>query len=257
MYASAETPTFSLSSGILPGPKNETESVARSFFRHPLTKLYLGALAGHFSLVLAAPELWLRLAAKEGPFEHVGHAVLLLAALGWLRASVRNRARARLLAIMATSYLVLALLEEVDWGAVYGWNLGHATVERLTHGSPNFHNAQTTHSSLFGWSVVWMSGPMVAFFGAPLVPLPGWRRLWRSCSPVATTPVEGLVFLAAAVISVVVDGLPLLEHRLGYVPRAGAGDPIGAPLGFFQIFFYFAWLFVAWRASARASREPV
>ncbi|MFO0571239.1 MAG: hypothetical protein U0263_36755 [Polyangiaceae bacterium] len=165
--------------------------------------------------------------------------------------------RARLLAVLATSYLSLALLEEIDWGAVYGWDLGHVTVERLTHGSPNFHNAQLTHSSLLGWSVVWMSAPMIAFFGAPLVPVPRWQRLWRSLSPAATTPVEGLVFLTAAVVSVGVDGLPLLERRLGYVPRAGAGDPVGAPLGFFQIFFYLAWLFVAWRASARRAQEPV
>lgn len=217
----------------------------RELARQPFSRLFVGMLAAYFAVVLATPELWLWLAAKEGPFEHLGHMALVVAVALWVGVALRAARRPRALAIGVALYLGLALLEEIDWGAVYGVDLGHSLVARLTGGSPNFHNAQKSHASLAGWSVAWMSAPMLLFFGLPLTPL---SKLWRGLAPAASLAVEGASFLAAALLTVLVDGLPLLERRLGYVPRAGAGDPIGAPLGFFQIAFYVAWALVAWRA---------
>jgi hypothetical protein len=89
---------------------------------------------------------------------------------------------------------------------------------------------------------------MLLFFGLPALP---WGRLAERLSraaPATALRVEGVAFVAAAVLTVLIDGLPLLEKRLGYLPRAGAGDPIGAPLGFFQMAFYLAFALVARRA---------
>ncbi|MBK7584782.1 MAG: hypothetical protein IPI67_31910 [Myxococcales bacterium] len=227
----------------------------REILRHPLTRVFGAMLGFYLGLVLLTPGLWLRLAAKEGPLEHVGH-VVVVAALGlWCVVAARAGGRARGLAIAAAVYLTLVVLEEIDWGEVYGVDLGHSLVARLTHGSPNFHNAQLSHGSLLGWSVVWMSGPMIVFFALPLAPFQSWRRFWASFDPAASTLIEAVVFFGAAAASVLIDGLPLLERRLGYVPRAGAGDPIGAPLGLFQITFYVAWWLVAWRALREISKR--
>lgn len=227
----------------------------RELARQPFARVFAAMIAAHFALVLALPELWLRLAAKEGPFEHAGHLALGGALLLWLWLGARASGRPRALALGVVAYLTLAGLEEIDWGQVYGVDLGHGLVARWTGGSPNFHNAQRSHASLAAWSVLWMSAPMAVFFGLPLVPLGSVRALWARFAPASSRAPEGLLFFVAAFLSVVIDGLPLLERRLGYVPRAGAGDPIGAPLGFFQIAFYLAWALVALRALRELGRS--
>lgn len=225
----------------------------REIVRQPFAVVFAAMLFAYLGLVLAAPELWLRLAAKEGPIEHAGHAALGVALALWLWLGQRASGRGRALALGVVAYLSLAWLEEIDWGQVYGVDLGHSLVARLTAGSPNFHNAQQSHASLAGWSVVWMSAPMLVFFGLPLAPFGRLRAAWARLAPVSSRATEGLLFFAAALLTVLVDGLPLLSSRLGYVPRTGAGDPIGAPLGFFQIAFYLAWALVALRALRQLS----
>ncbi|MBI3207000.1 MAG: hypothetical protein HYZ29_36015 [Myxococcales bacterium] len=222
--------------------------MAAKALRTPFAWLFAAMLAAYLGVVLTAPELWLRLAAKEGPFEHAGHLTLAVALALWIGLVARSKGPARVLSTCVSAYLVFALLEELDWGAVYGLDLGHSLIARWTGGSPNLHNAQWKHGSLLGWSVAWMGAPMGCYFGLPLVPLVRVRRLWERCAPAGSQPMEGALFLGAALLTIWVDGLPLLERGLGYVPRTGAGDPIGQPLGFFQIAFYAAWALVAQRA---------
>lgn len=214
----------------------------------PFAKLFAAMVATYFTLVLAAPELWLRLAAKEGPIEHAGHLLLALTIASWIWVGVRAAGAARGLAVGVVVYLTATLQEEIDWGAVYGLDLGHSLVASITRGSPNFHNAQTAHASVLGWAVVWLSAPMLVFFGFPLLPLARARSLRARCSPACASVSEGVSFFVAAIATVVIDGLPLLERRLGYVPRVGGGDAIGGALGFFQMAFYAAWALVALRA---------
>ncbi len=228
----------------------------RELLRQPFAVLFAAMVLAYLGVALALPELWLRLAAKEGPIEHAGHLALGGAALLWLWLGTRAAGRARALALGVVAYLLLAGLEEIDWGQVYGVDLGHGLVARWTGGSPNFHNAQHSHSSLATWSVLWMSAPMALFFGLPLLPLGRVRAFWAGFSPVSSRLAEGLSFFGAACLTAVIDGLPLLERRLGYVPRAGSGDPVGGPLGFFQIAFYLAWVLVALRALGELRRGP-
>lgn len=228
--------------------------MAAKALRTPFAWVFVAMVAAYLGVVLAAPELWLWLAAKEGPLEHAGHLALAAALALWLGVVVRSTGPARGLAVCVSAYLSFALFEEIDWGAVYGLDLGHSLIARWTGGSPNLHNAQWKHASLLGWSVVWMGAPMGLFFALPLVPLGRVRRLWQRCAPASSQPTEGALFLIAALLTTCIDGLPLLERGLGYVPRAGAGDPIGGPLGFFQIAFYAAWALVAWRALGELTR---
>ncbi len=227
----------------------------RRLFDLPFAKLFTAMVAMYFAVVLAAPELWLRLAAKEGPIEHAGHLLLALTTTLWLWVAARAAGAARGLAMAVVVYLTATFQEEIDWGAVYGLDLGHSLVATITGGSPNFHNAQATHASVLGWALIWMSSPMVLFFGLPLLPFARVRALWARCSPASSHTVEGVSFFVAAIVTVVIDGLPLLERGLGYVPRAGAGDAIGGALGFFQVAFYAAWALVAIRALRELGRR--
>lgn len=233
---------------------------ARQALRHPFSVAFGAAVGLYVGLALVAPETWLKLASKEGPLEHLGHA-LMLSALGvWAAvaaSSFRERRAAAGVAAVVTTYLAFALMEEVDWGAVYGLDLGHRFIASLTGGSENFHNAQRAHGSVFAWALVWMSAPMAAYFAAPLIPLRAWKRRWERAAPARSLPLEGVLFFAAAAASVAIDSVPLLRWRLGFQPRAGAGDPIGAPLGLLQATFYLLWLSVALRALSelRAKRR--
>lgn len=216
--------------------------------RQPLTLLFLAMTGVFLLLVLTSPELWLRLAAKEGPFEHAGHVALGGSLLLWVALAAKTSGRARVLATLVTLYLAFAFLEEIDWGHVYGADLGHGLIAHLSGGSTNLHNAQKSHASLATWALFWMSFPMALFFGMPLLPSARARSFWQSCAPASSRAIEGVPFFAAALLTLLLDGLPLLRLRLGYEPRAGAGDPIGGPLGWFQIAFYAAWALVAFRA---------
>jgi len=233
---------------------------ARTVFGHPFSFVFGGAVALYVALVLAAPEVWLRLASKEGPLEHLGHATLLAAIGLWTAVALRlgtKRRAARWLAAAVAAYLVFALMEEIDWGDVYSLDLGHRWVAELTNGSSNFHNAQARHGSLLGWALFWMSAPMAAFFAAPLLPSRWWTNRWNRAAPARSLPVEGVLFFAAAALTVTIDSVPLLRWRLGFDPVAGRGQPIGAPLGLLQATLYVLWALVGYRAlTERQAQTP-
>jgi hypothetical protein len=203
----------------------------------------LSSVLVHVLGVMLVPELWLELSGKEATFEHLGHAVIFLSALAWLRVTRRREGAPRWISTLVSVYLGFCLLEEVDWGAVYGIDLGYTRIQRWTSGSPNLHNAPALERGPLGWSVVWLSLPMVVYFLAGL-----WTRARTgSLASVLPTKSESILFLSTVLVSVVFDGLHLLHWRLGYVPRAETGGRLGDALGWFQIAFYVLWILVALR----------
>lgn len=106
-----------------------------------------------------APDVTARWAAKEGPIEHVSHAVLAVAVLGWGTKAVRRRG----VAIAVAPWCALVLAEELDWGAVYGVD-AIADLWIAAVGRPDLHNA---------WS-----GASYVLFGIPILGLValGWRQ---------------------------------------------------------------------------------
>ena len=113
--------------------------------------------------VWMAPDVAARWAAKEGPIEHVSHAVLAVALVGWGVAAVRARGWARGLAFALASWCAVVLAEELDWGAVYGVHtIANAWIALF--GRPNLHNA-------------WGGGSYL-LFGVPILGLIalGWRE---------------------------------------------------------------------------------
>jgi hypothetical protein len=205
----------------------------RSLARQPYAVALGLCIAIHVLGVLLAPQLWLRLSGKESVFEHLGHGALAFACSVWLVACARARRAERMVAALVSAYLAFCLLEEIDWGQVYGVNLGYTHIERWT-GGPNFHNARALEHTPFGWSLPWMSAPMVLYFATGLLPR---LRTNRALATRTETSWFGLNVAA----SVVFDGLHLLHWRLGYVPRAPAGGSLGDALGWFQIGFYVLW----------------
>lgn len=193
----------------------------------------------HVLGVLVAPHLWLRLSNKESVFEHLGHATLALACVVWLWAARRTRRDALVVVALVSAYLAFCLLEEIDWGEVYGIDLGYTQLTKWT-GGPNLHNAPALEHTLLGWSLLWMTAPMVAYFSTGLLPR---TRL----SNVLATRAETFWFGATVLVSALFDGLHLLHWRLGYVPRAPAGGSLGDALGWFQIAFYLLWVLVGIR----------
>lgn len=214
----------------------------RELARHPYVWALGLCVSIHVLGVLIAPDLWLRLSDKESLFEHLGHGVLALGFVVWLLVSVRTRRGALVVACLVSAYLLFCLLEEIDWGAVYGIELGHSRIERWT-GGPNLHNARALEHTPFGWSLPWMAAPMIAYFAAGWVP----RARQRTLASVLPTRAESFWFVVTVLVSAAFDGLHLLHWRLGYVPRAAAGGSLGDALGWFQIAFYLLWVLVGLR----------
>ena len=159
----------------------------RRLFDLPFAKLFTAMVAMYFAAVLAAPELWLRLAAKEGPIEHAGHLLLALTTTLWLWLAARAAGAASGLAMAVVVYLTATFQEEIDWGAVYGLDLGHSLVASMTGGSPNFHNAQATHASVLGWARGLDEQPDGAVLWASLAAISRLvRALWARCSPASS-----------------------------------------------------------------------
>ncbi len=221
----------------------------RELARHPHFWVLALSVAVHLTGVLVVPELWLRWSGKESAFEHFGHAALALAAGAWLAVFARIP-KHRLFTACVCLYLAFCLLEEIDWGAVYGVDLGYTRIQSWSGGSQSLHNARVLERGPLGWILLWMTVPMVAYFGSGLLP----QARLGSLGAVLPTSVEAVLFGATVVVSIVFDGLHLLHRRLGYVPRAPAGGSLGDALGWFQITFYVLWILVGVRILREKTR---
>ncbi|PCC67680.1 hypothetical protein SAMN02745121_02316 [Nannocystis exedens] len=121
-----------------------------------ITALSIAAVA-----VVAArtsPAITAELLAKEGPAEHASHAVLAAAVVAW---ALAGRAVDRpAVALAMAGFLALVLVEEVDWGSVYGWS---AVGERVAavFGHRNMHNAAR------GSSYLLFALPLAGYYLAP------------------------------------------------------------------------------------------
>jgi hypothetical protein len=112
--------------------------------------------------------------AKEGLVEHASHVFLAVGALALAACALRHRRRAF---AFASAFLLFVLLEETDWGAVYGWT-PLADGLRALVGEGNLHNAWGGHSYLV------FAIPPAAFYGPALLP-ERWasraRAFWMPC----------------------------------------------------------------------------
>jgi len=228
----------------------------RSVLASPLVALQVVAVVSYLLMVAFAPELLLRMLAHEGPVEHVGHLVLLLALLAWLVLAecciVMDGVRfgATALPMIVTICLVFLFLEDIDWGAVYGVDLGYSLVRELTGGSSNFHDAMDG-SELLAGVLLWMLLPLVLVFSVGLIPLRGLRARWDRLAPVRPTWDESVRFWLIGVLALVTSSVDLLPER----------EPGAAPasaLTFFEIACFALWASVALRATrALFQRRPL
>ncbi len=227
----------------------------RSVFLSLPVALMAAAIAVYLVAINVAPDAVRRLIEHEGPIEHVGHLVFLAAVtlwggVAWRAMRPRNgrelRRGTRLLAVGAASYLCLMLLEDLDWGAVYRLELGHSVVEGITGGTPNFHNAQASHSGLLGWALTWIMAPWVLFFGVGLLPA---FRAQQTFAPVVPTWVESVQFVLLSVCTLLMDSVELSGNS------SAALSPTN-PLGYFQIVNFAFWGLVAWRVHRDLATLP-
>lgn len=135
----------------------------------------VGLFAGYAALVtlgsLLASDRTLAFFAKEGPSEHLSHAVLLGAVLAWSMFGARERRPRRSWPTFAmAAFLAVVLLEETDWGAVYGVQELSAVV-RTWFPKGNLHNAAS------GASYMLFAVPLLGYFLLPL----SSGRLGRAC----------------------------------------------------------------------------
>ncbi|MFY0541503.1 hypothetical protein [Nannocystis pusilla] len=117
-----------------------------------ITVLTIAAVA--VAAAWTSPAITAELLAKEGPAEHASHAVLAAAVVAWTLAS---RAGGRAVPLAMAGFLLLVLVEEIDWGSVYGWP---AVGERVAavFGHRNMHNAAR------GSSYLLFALPLVAYY---------------------------------------------------------------------------------------------
>ncbi len=164
---------------------------------HPVITLNFAITAAFVVAAVFAPDAFLAIRAKrEGPIEHVSHVALLAASVVWLAALRSLRGRKRRFAIGVAGYVLLLLLEEIDWGLVYGLDIGFKNV----FGVPSFH--QTTWENEYVWQdkLYWFGAPIALFFVAP------WLGRWtEGLRPVAPTRADGIVFVVVLATFLVVD----------------------------------------------------
>ncbi|MDC0715565.1 hypothetical protein [Nannocystis bainbridge] len=121
-----------------------------------ITALTIAAVA--VTAALTSPAWTAALLAKEGPAEHASHAVLAAAVVAWALAG--RRADRRAVALAMAGFLALVLVEEVDWGSVYGWTtIGERMAGAFGH--RNMHNAAR------GSSYLLFALPLIGYFAAP------------------------------------------------------------------------------------------
>lgn len=187
------------------------DSTARRVLRHPLTIATVAATALIGVGLLVAPEPLVALKdQRESGLEHISHGVLLLGVLLWSVVVARTkRDGPQVLGIVTLGYQLLLLLEETDWGQVYGVDLG---VEALHHNT--VHPATMFHDRLFLFAL-----PGVAWALAPLVRRSSWS--------VAPRPEDGVVFLGILATYVasdmVIEGLHDVYQTLAYAVFLGVG----------------------------------
>lgn len=145
----------------------------------------------------------------EGWLEHASHLVLLAALVAWGIGLARLPAGlAPALGVLFWAWLCFALLEEVDYGQVYGVDLGYRWLEQQT-GYPSLHHSRGQPATMLQDRLLLVAGPGITWALSGLVgPL---RRALGRAAVVLPTPAEGVLFLAPLALYAV---LALFVERL-------------------------------------------
>lgn len=150
----------------------------------------------------------------EGPLEHVSHAALLAAVIAWGVALARlPRPGQQLLAALSMAYAALLLMEEIDYGEVYGVDLGYVWLKARTGVTGLHHNPGAPVTVL---------GDRLLLFAVPgiLWALAGVSGALRGLAPAAPRPEDGAVFLIILGIyllsDLVLPGLHDVHQVLAY-----------------------------------------
>lgn len=166
---------------------------------HPMILLDLGVTALFLlGTILAHDAFKAARQVPEGAIEQGSHVALLVALGAWVQAVrvLRGRGGARGLAAVVTAYVLLLLLEEIDYGLIYGLDIGFKDVFGVT----SFH--QTTWKNEYVWQdkLYWFGAPMAAFFAAPF-----FGRFTERYHPAAATRRDSVAFVVVLVTFLVVD----------------------------------------------------
>ncbi len=220
---------------------------------HPLLWLALGTTLVYLIAVASVPRVVESLVVVDGPIEDLGHVVLLLAIAAWAtlaRRLGREQHPASKLVLGIVLYLVFIEMEEINWGDVYGLDLGASLVTRLV-GTTTFHRAyhNAYYANLLG---VIIASPIAVYFALGLFRrrAAGWLTGMTPASPLR---VESILFFTVAILAQVLDAIPLLEWRMGK-PTSQWG--LDSPLGLFQALIYTLLCMVALRALRSHAASP-
>lgn len=198
-------------------------AVATRVRRHPVLAVHLAVTIAAVVATALAPEPMGRWTAPdEGPFEQISHVVLLAALVAWVAVALRARTA---LSMGAAGYVGLMMLEEIDWGAVYGVNLGHKALDALL-GIPALHHHQWDADAIWEDKLFWFTIPVLAYFALPFA-LRRRRELLERLAPVAPRPEEGvLLFVVLGTymfIDAVIPRLMCIYQGVTYVLVAWVG----------------------------------
>jgi len=108
------------------------------------------------------------LLAKESVIEHVSHIILLGAIACWIHAASRRKGELKIVFVYAvTIYSFILLMEEINWGGVYGLTFFSNHISELTGGRGNLHSITLDKKITFlGDSYQWFQIPIVAFIAS-------------------------------------------------------------------------------------------
>lgn len=167
-------------------------SLCRRTLREPLTVAVLLVVGASLVLRIVWPEAVASVHNdKEGGLEHVSHLVLLLTVPAWALASQRLANAPRVLAGALAAYCLLLLVEEIDWGQVYGIDLGYRWLEGI-YGRAALHHNQARPATMFHDRLMWFAAPAILW---AIASQSARARAWLE--PALPSPELGLTFLLA------------------------------------------------------------
>ncbi len=178
---------------------------------------------------LTWPRAILWATSREGPIEQTSHVVLAVVVAAWFvlagTSVARGRARDAWVAVPIALYLAFLLLEEIDWGLVYGVDIGF---ERA-FGAPAIHTLVRNPVHLWNDVQFWAVLPAIAWFSTPLMT---WGRApdARAARPVPTLD-DSIVFAATLVVEFSWSGL-------GVALGLGRDAPLFEVMGLYQLVVY-------------------
>lgn len=216
-----------------------------SALRHPLFGMTAGVAVAYLAAAFLLPDAVLWLTTEEGPSEHPQPFVLAAVIGLWIAVACRSirstdgSSRIRtVVAVLMPAYLLFVLFEEINWGHVYGVDLGWSWINRLM-GTLAFHSV---HSQNQPWKdpTFYIVLPLAVYFALPLVPAA--RHWFERLGPVGARFEEGVVFFLAVVCNFVV----FLTSPLSELNKDS--EPYGDAVSLFQTMAYLLLLLIGWRA---------